>query len=108
MSDFQRRHYETIARALERIRRLEVPVPPPRSHGQLTTAEAAKRDTINAVTREIADTFERDNRRFNRDRFLEAAGLDDNDPDNMPPAVREQFDDLHRADCLQAGASPHD
>jgi len=108
MTDFARRHYETLARALKRTRTAEVPVLPSRSHGQLTTTEAGKRDTINAITREIADVFERDNRHFKRDRFLEAAGLDEDDPDNDPPAVREQFENMHQADRLQAGASPHD
>jgi hypothetical protein len=61
MSDFQKRHYEAIAREIRLTR---------------TT-----RDTGKAVKREIAirlaDLFEKDNKNFNREMFLHASGVYD-------------------------------
>lgn len=59
---FQKRHYEVIAEALREARRMDP--------GNVGYASA-----LDTAAGKLADEFRRDNPKFNRDRFLEAAGV---------------------------------
>jgi hypothetical protein len=62
MSDFNKRHYEAIALALQHSQ-------PELGFGTCDAERGRERDTWLNVLAELANTFARDNGRFNRDRF---------------------------------------
>lgn len=65
MADFQRRHYEEVARALLATR-------PP--FGKNTVEYNAALNQWTLTVRQLADAFAADNPNFKRARFLNAAG----------------------------------